>query len=98
MDTKFVRNVSIRMLLNAAKFYCYSFYLFWVIKGKQTGEGGLYHPPSPPPPRLGLKYEQYIFIINDPAGTERNNFQQLIKIDWTKIYFNNLTTIVYYYK
>ena len=66
-----------------------------VIKGKQTGEGRIYHPP---PPRLGLKYEQCIFIINDPAATERNNFQQLIKIDWTKIYFNNLTTIVYYYK
>ena len=40
MDTKFGRNVSIRMLLNATKFQCYSFYRFWVIMGKQTGGGG----------------------------------------------------------
>ena len=45
--TKFSTNVSNRMLLNAAKFQGYSFYRFWVIKGKQTG--GFY-----PPPRLGL--------------------------------------------
>ena len=40
MDTKFGTNVSNRMLLNAAKFQGYSFYRFWVIKGKPTGEGG----------------------------------------------------------
>ena len=38
MDTKFGTNVSDRMLLNAAKFQGYSFYCFWVIKGKPTGE------------------------------------------------------------
>ena len=37
MDTKFGTNVSIRMLLNAGKFQVYSFYRFWVIKGKPTG-------------------------------------------------------------
>ena len=37
MDTKFGTNVSNRMLLNAAKFQGYSFYRFWVIKGKPTG-------------------------------------------------------------
>ena len=37
MDTKFGMNVSDRMLLNAAKFQGYSFYSFWVIKGKPTG-------------------------------------------------------------
>ena len=36
MDTKFGTNVSNRMLLNAAKFQGYSFYRFWVIKGKST--------------------------------------------------------------
>ena len=51
MDTKFATNVS-RMLLNAAKFQGYSFYRFWVIKGNPTG-GGV---KSPPPPRLGLKW------------------------------------------
>ena len=39
MDTKFGTNVSNRMLLNAAKFQGYSFYRFWVIKGKPTGGG-----------------------------------------------------------
>ena len=37
MDTKFGTNVSNRMLLNAAKCHGYSFYCFWVIKGKPTG-------------------------------------------------------------
>ena len=54
METKFGTSVSSRMLLNAAKFQGYSFYRFWVIKGKPTWEGGVKLPPSPPPPRLGL--------------------------------------------
>ena len=47
MDTKFGTNVSNRMLLNAAKFQGYSFYRFWVIKGKPTGVGGVKLPPPP---------------------------------------------------
>ena len=39
MDTKFGTNVTNRMLRNAAKFQGYSFYRFWVIKGKPTGGG-----------------------------------------------------------
>ena len=50
MDTKFGKNVSNRMLLNAAKFQGYSCYRFWVIKGKPTGGEGNY----PTQPRLGL--------------------------------------------
>ena len=42
-----VRNI---LLLNAAKCQGYSFYHFWVIKGKPTGEGGKITPH----PRLGL--------------------------------------------
>ena len=38
-DTKFGMNVSNKMLLNAAKYQGYSFYRFWVFKGKPTGEG-----------------------------------------------------------
>ena len=38
-DTKFSRNVSNEMLLNAAKCQGYSFYRLWVIKGKLTGGG-----------------------------------------------------------
>ena len=37
MDTKFGTNVSNRMLLNAAKCQRYSFYRFWINKGKPTG-------------------------------------------------------------
>ena len=36
MDTKFGTNVSNRILLKGAKFQGYSFYRFWVIKGKPT--------------------------------------------------------------
>ena len=39
MDTKFGKNVSNKMLLNVAKLQGYSFYGFWVIKGKLTGSG-----------------------------------------------------------
>ena len=49
-DTKFVTNVSNKILLNAAKCQGYSFYRFWFIKGKQKkgwgggGGGGLNYP------------------------------------------------------
>ena len=36
-NTKFATNISNKMLLNAAKFQGYSFYCFWVIKGKPIG-------------------------------------------------------------
>ena len=39
MDTKFGTNVLDRMLLSAANLQGYSFYRFWVIKGKLTGAG-----------------------------------------------------------
>ena len=45
MDTKFGTNVSNKMLLNVAKLQSYSFYGFWVIKGKLTGGGGIKLPP-----------------------------------------------------
>ena len=31
-----------------------------------------------------LLWELYPSMVNDSAGRERNNFQQLIKVDWTK--------------
>ena len=52
MDTIFGVNVSNRILLNTAKFQGYSFYRFWVIKGKPTEGEENYSPPSTP--RLGL--------------------------------------------
>ena len=54
MDTKFSTNVSNRMLLNAAKSQGYSFYCFWVIKGKPTGRGAVKLPP-PLPTQIRLK-------------------------------------------
>ena len=51
MDTKTGMDVSNEMLLNTAKLKGYSFYRFWVIKGKPTGEW----TKITPPPRLELK-------------------------------------------
>ena len=45
-DTKSGTNVSNKMLVNAAKCQGYSFYLFWVIKEKPTGEGTYLPPPA----------------------------------------------------
>ena len=50
-NTKFATNVSNKMLLNAAKWQGYSYYRFWVIKGKPTGGQ----------PRLGLAQKQTLF-------------------------------------
>ena len=50
-DTKFGRNVSNEMLLNAAKGQGYWLYHCWVIKGKLAGGIKLPHPPT-----LGLNY------------------------------------------
>ena len=51
-DTKFGMSVSNKMLLNPAKCHGYSFYCFWVIKGKPTGG----EVKLPAPPKLGLKW------------------------------------------
>ena len=65
MDTKFGTNVSNKILLNAAKFQGYS---FWVIKGKPTwGRGGkITLPPRPPfpRPRLGLMCKMASILDN----------------------------------
>ena len=48
-DTKFGTSVSNELSLNAEKWQDYSFYCFWVIKGKPTG-CRVKLPPHPPPP------------------------------------------------
>ena len=60
MDTKFCTNVSNRISLNAANFQGYSFYRFWVIKGKPT-RGDVKFPPPPFLPGLGLNPN---FVLN----------------------------------
>ena len=60
MDIKFGTNSSNRMLLSAAKCQCYSFYRFWVIKGKPTGGGvKLLLPPT----QIRVKWKKWIVII-----------------------------------
>ena len=56
-DTKFGTNVSNKILRNTAKCQDYSFYRFWVIKGKLTRGGGEEGRITalPPPLRLGLR-------------------------------------------
>ena len=50
-DTKFGITASNKILMKAAKCQSYSFYRFWVIKGKPTGRSKI----TPHPLRLGLK-------------------------------------------
>ena len=57
MDTKFGTNVSNRMLLNAAKCQGYSFYRFWVIKGKSTGRVG-WGTITPSPTQIRVKWSK----------------------------------------
>ena len=46
-NTKFGTNVFDKMLMNAAKCHCYSFYRFWVIKGQPTERVKItQHPPT----------------------------------------------------
>ena len=52
-DTNFNTNVSDKMLLNSTKCQGYSFYRFWVIKGKLTRASN--YLPDPCTPRLVLK-------------------------------------------
>ena len=52
-DTKFGKNVSNKILLNATKCQGYSFYRFWVIK--PTRGSKINPPPLHPDSRLGLK-------------------------------------------
>ena len=61
MDTKFCTNVSNRISLNAANFQGYSFYRFWVIKGKPTRGEVKSPPPLPFLPGLGLNPN---FVLN----------------------------------
>ena len=59
MDTKFGMNVSNVKLLFAAEFQVYSFYRFWVIKGKPTAGRG----KMPQPPKLRLSFAKSIKFL-----------------------------------
>ena len=63
-DTKFGMNISNKILLNAAKCQCYTFYRFWVIKGKPTGVG-VKLLPSAPPTQIRVKETWFIFLYNN---------------------------------
>ena len=63
-DTKFGMNISNKILLNAAKCQGYTFYCFWVIKGKPTGVG-VKLLPSAPPTQIRVKETWFIFLCNN---------------------------------
>ena len=67
-DTKPGKNVSNKVLLNAAKCRGYSFYPFSVIKGKPTGGSKI----VPPPIQIRVK-SQYLFEILHTSRTLNNN-------------------------
>ena len=54
-DTKYGTNTSNKTLVNAAKCQDYSFYHFWVIKGKPTG--GDPPPHSTPTTQIQVKFK-----------------------------------------
>ena len=62
-DTKFGTNVSNKMLLNVVKCQSYSFYHFWVIKGKPTG-GNITPPPFPTQIRVKEDFDTLLFPEN----------------------------------
>ena len=67
-DTKPDKNISNKVLLNAAKCRGYSFYRFSVIKGKPTGGSKI----VPPPIQIRVK-SQYLFEILHTSRTLNNN-------------------------
>ena len=74
MDTKIGTILSNRILLNAAKIQGYSFYRFWVTKGKPTVGAGKTTPPPPLYPELkamlnsidlykGILFHAFLFVL-----------------------------------
>ena len=61
-DTKFATNVYNEMLMNSAKCQGCSFYHFWVIKGKPTGEGGIKWAPSHTHTHTQIRLKQFIYM------------------------------------
>ena len=69
-ETKVGKNVSNEMLTNTPKFKGYSFYCFWVIKGKPTGG-----KTTSSPPRLWLKLMNHdISNVGNPAIFDQIKF------------------------
>ena len=65
------------MLLNAEKCQGYSFYCFWVLKGKPTGGGGGGRVKLPPPtPRLGIMISMQKKLLE---RSTQNNWKTQIK-------------------
>ena len=58
-DTRFGMNFSNKILLNAAKWQGYSFYRFWIIKGKPTKEVKL-----PIPTQIKVNTSQWLISYN----------------------------------
>ena len=80
MDTKCRTDVSNRNLLNAGKFQGYSFYGFWVIKGKPTGGGW---NPNPPPPPLTHTHTHTQISVNGVQDCSLISRNFLLLLLWT---------------
>ena len=77
-NTKFGRNDSIKILLNAAKYQGYKFYRCGVIKGKSTGSK---ITPTPPISEFFWSFRGYRDILIFSGGIERDQWHE---IGWEK--------------
>ena len=74
-DNKFGMNASSKMLLNAAKCQSYSFYCFWVIKGKPNLKITPSSPLSPTQIRVKVDFNTWIFSSYLQAFQRANQTQ-----------------------
>ena len=62
-DTKFNTNVSNKMLLHVAKCQGYSFYCFWIVKGKPL-EGSKITLPPPSPKLVSIAFQDIMWLLH----------------------------------
>ena len=75
-DTTFDKDVSNKMLLHAAKYHGYSFYRFWVVKGKTGGKS------TPHQNKVKIKLKSRILI--NKTYLIRHNICQKLSINFPK--------------
>ena len=72
--------MSLKILLNDAKCWSYSFYLFWVIKGKPSRGGGKITPlPPPDTPRLQLILYLHLLSVKQLVPSKGEIFFYLLQ-------------------
>ena len=81
-DSKFCTNVSNKKLLNTAKCQVYSFYSFWINKGKPTRKGGI------TPSTISSNHENCCIKLNSHLS---ENFHFLMKLPLSNFFWNLCT-------